>query len=266
LSLVVSLRIPDGIVIAADSLSTAQGTLKVQAQLRVPCPNCKKEFELSDLPLPPMPVPLSTSSFAQKLFPFAGKFGVGTFGMGVVNQRTIYYHMKGLEKRHVSGVSTITEAAEIIRSYFDEQLSRQVPDLSKAPEDFSPLGFQVVGYDGDENKTIELRIGKKTTVVPYTGLGCTISGDGKVVIKLWELGQKEPSLQHSYPLFSLQDAIDHAEFLIRTTADYQRFTAMMPTVGGAIDIALVTSYHDFTWIKRKRLAEILEPAPGGRHE
>ena len=45
MSLVVSLRVPDGIVIAADSLSTAQNTLEFIAEgIEIECPNCKKKL------------------------------------------------------------------------------------------------------------------------------------------------------------------------------------------------------------------------------
>ncbi len=62
----------------------------------------------------------------------------------------------------------------------------------------------------------------------------------------------------SVDMFSLQDAIDYAKFLIRTTADYQRFSGRMPTVGGEIDVALITNRHGFRWIAQKSLYQLLE--------
>jgi hypothetical protein len=57
----------------------------------------------------------------------------------------------------------------------------------------------------------------------------------------------------------LQDAIEYARFLIRTTIDFQRFTdgtnsdkGSIPGVGGDIDIAVVTP-TGFEWISRKSL-------------
>lgn len=56
-----------------------------------------------------------------------------------------------------------------------------------------------------------------------------------------------------FQAFSLQDAVEYAEFIIDSTAKAQRFSRELPTVGGAIDIALITPFDDFTWIKRKEL-------------
>ncbi len=58
---------------------------------------------------------------------------------------------------------------------------------------------------------------------------------------------------------SLQDAIDYADFTVRMTAGVQRFANMIPTVGGDVDIALITNYSEFRWIKSKALARVLEP-------
>ena len=57
---------------------------------------------------------------------------------------------------------------------------------------------------------------------------------------------------------TVQDAIDYAEFAINSTAAYQRFSMMIPTVGGDVDVALVTAYTGFKWIKYKELTKILE--------
>ena len=51
---------------------------------------------------------------------------------------------------------------------------------------------------------------------------------------------------------TLQDAIDYAIFLIRTTIDYQRFATMVPTVGGDIDVAIITHHGGFQWIQEKK--------------
>jgi hypothetical protein len=54
----------------------------------------------------------------------------------------------------------------------------------------------------------------------------------------------------------------NAKLLIRTTADYQRFSGKLPTVGGDTDIALVTHYRGFRWINQKLLYQILEREDG----
>ncbi len=257
MSLVVSLRIPDGVVVAADSLSTVQHRVELRPEFKTNCPKCKKSIELKDLPplQLPMPMALSTSSFAQKLFPLHGRFGIGAFGWSILQERTVGYHIETLQRETKrADLEGVTAAAEAVLDRFDALIHAQVEDIASAPDNFYPVGFQVVGYDGQEGKTIEVKIGKKSRLIQHRGLGCTGSGTMHIVSKLWELADKDPSQQAKFPSFSLQDAIDYADFLIRTTASYQRFALMIPNVGGEVDVALVTPYQGFRWIRQKALA------------
>jgi len=259
MTLLVSLRIPDGLVIAADSLSTVTGTIGIAADISTTCPECKKIIKLPELKMPPLPFPTTTFSYAQKLFPFYNNFGVGSRGLAFLNKQSIYYHVQYLEsKETVDKIDKVTTIAHIFRDYFDLQIKKQIKDLKDAPDNFYPLGFQIIGYDGEVGKTIIVDIGKLSRVQEFTGIGCTISGDKEVVKSLWSLGDKNPQQKAKYESFSLQDAIDYAEFLIQTTASYQRFANKIPTVGGDIDIALITPFKKFTWIKQKKLMKILE--------
>lgn len=49
----------------------------------------------------------------------------------------------------------------------------------------------------------------------------------------------------------LQDAIDLAEFLVDLTAKYSRFAPGAPVVGGPIEIAAISKHENFKWVKRK---------------
>lgn len=55
----------------------------------------------------------------------------------------------------------------------------------------------------------------------------------------------------SHPAMPIQDAIDLADFLADMTKKVFRFRAVPEYVGGDIDIASVTKYENFRWIKRK---------------
>jgi len=261
MTLVVSLRVPDGVVIAADSLQTTMGTVFPGLRNFKTKDDSGKDVTIPDLKLPPLQIPTSTLPYAQKLFPFNGRYGIATFGTAIINQRTIYNHIKNLEYKANDKEYTINEVAELIQEYFTEQLDL---DLKKQqthiPKNAFAFGFQIVGYntlDDVSGQTIEVTIGNPNRMNVHDGIGCTISGDTIVVKKLWELGQKG-NLGTNYGAFSLQDAIDYVEFLINTTASFQRFANMIPTVGGEVDIALITSYGGFKWIKSKPLTRVIE--------
>ncbi len=57
------------------------------------------------------------------------------------------------------------------------------------------------------------------------------------------------------PAMPIQDAIDLARFLVETTIGFVRFAVFLPkSVGGAVDIAAITKHEGFRWVQRKGLA------------
>lgn len=261
MSLVISLRVPDGIVLAADSLSTQRSALQMMANLQIECPECKNKFPIENFELPPLQIPSSTGSFAQKITSLKTKdnkfsLGIATFGLGIITGKTIYYHIRLINQNEL--FDNVEHATERISEYFRDQLEKQIGDLEKFPIDAFPLGFQLVGYEDDNGKTFEVYIGRKIKKQVRDTIGCTIGGQGYLVKKIWELKKQAPEFQLSYESLSLQDACNLAEYFINATADFQRFSNMIPDVGGAVDIALITKYSGFKWIKCKELTKILE--------
>jgi len=56
----------------------------------------------------------------------------------------------------------------------------------------------------------------------------------------------------SVPAMPIQDAIDLARFLIETTIGFVRFAVFLPkSVGGAVEIAAITKHEGFRWVQRK---------------
>jgi 20S proteasome alpha/beta subunit len=54
-----------------------------------------------------------------------------------------------------------------------------------------------------------------------------------------------------YAAMPVQDAVDLGQFLAETTSSFVKFLPGANTVGGDLDIATVTKYEGFKWIKRK---------------
>jgi hypothetical protein len=265
MTLIVSLRIPDGIVIAGDSLASMMAQMVLQTDVEVLCPDCGHKH-IIPVNLPAPPIPATTFSFAQKIFPFLKKYGIGTYGLGMLLGKSTYYIVREFEQtmsanvnlRKINGVTDVAnEIGKHIHDLLRKQLESEGQTLDMIPNDATILGFQVVGYDKGEPKTIEVNIGKTVTQVEHIDkAGCTISGQPHVSQAIWSL-YKNPTQAPAFNVFSLQDAIAYAEFLINTTAAHQQFSQTMPNVGGEIDIALVTPFNDFQWIRQKPLAKLL---------
>lgn len=57
------------------------------------------------------------------------------------------------------------------------------------------------------------------------------------------------------PAMPIQDAIDLADFLVHLTIMFSRFSPGAPSVGGPIEIAAITKHEGYKWIKRKHYYE-----------
>lgn len=262
MTLNVSLRVPDGVVIASDSLATLVQPINQKMTVSGKCDKCGEPVEIKDVQTPPISIPSSSWPYVQKLFPIQGRFGLATYGFGFVNQRSIYNHVIELVPtlpNPAAGVDQFDVLSKRIADHFHQELEIQLKAIGLAldlqPDDWAPLGFQFVGFGSNgtgmpTSKTSLIQIGKAVQTQTFNTIGCTISGDTKVAQMLFR--------QANWASFSLQDAIDYAKFLIRTTADFQRFSGNMPTVGGDIDIALLTNHRGFQWIAQKELYRTLE--------
>jgi hypothetical protein len=71
--------------------------------------------------------------------------------------------------------------------------------------------------------------------------------------------QLEVSL--AVPAMPIQDAIDLAEYLVHLTIMYSRFAPGPETVGGPIEVAVITKHEGFKWVSRKHYWDVtLNPA------
>lgn len=257
MTLVVSLRIADGVVISADSLQTTIGSIRPELKnFKVKSPKTGEEIVVPRVQLPPINIPSSTSSYAQKLFPFKKNYGIAIFGSNIINGRTIYNHIKVLESSQIDTELSLLEVGEKIKEYFEKEVSVQLKAIPNPPP--SLFGLQIVGFKNEKDitgTTLEYNFGKSTTFREHKTIGCTVSGDNFIAAKMFEAQQRNPI---NFGSFSLQDGIDFCKFLTNATADYQRFANMIPTVGGAVDIALITEYSGYKWISSKELTKILE--------
>lgn len=265
MTLNVSLCVPDGIVIASDSLATLSEPISKKVNVDSKCPKCSEDIQLKDVQVPPFSIPSSSFPYAQKVFSIKNKLGMAVYGTAHLNGRSMYSHITELNAK-VPNPSENGDYVDIIKdeiiAYFDKQMGLECKksgiNLTLQPDDWFPFGFQLAGFTKDANgepvaKIYWIRIGKKS-VAQITNSTAFCTGDPTVVNLLWPGG----NLTANVTAFSLQDAIDYAKFLIRTTADYQRFSGKWQTVGGETDIALITNRNGFQWIAQKPLYQILE--------
>jgi hypothetical protein len=172
--------------------------------------------------------------------------GISVYDAGVINNEPVDSHVHRFEEEAITPEDDVASCSEKFLSFFQTNH----PNV--------PVGFHVAGYRLENRASAPFVLVGHTTKqegvrrvnvndegkVQY---GILRSGDIQVVNRLIEKTQ--------LPLFAampLQDAVDYAVHLIRTTIDTMRFEPRFPGVGGAIDVLVVTP-TEMRWVQRKEL-------------
>ena len=231
MSLVVTVYVPSGIVMAADSRMTVlrseereEGDQKLKVQQQIV---------------------LSDNAYKVVALPSI-RVGVSVYDAGVINNQPVDSHIHRFEEEAITPEDDVVSCGEKFLSFFQTNY----PGV--------PIGFHVSGYRLEKKaSTPHVFVGHTTKqegvrrvntskegTVQY---GILRSGDIQVVNRLIEKTQ--------LPLFAampLQDAVDYAIHLIRATIETMRFEPRFPGVGGAIDVLAVTP-AGMRWVQRKEL-------------
>jgi hypothetical protein len=276
LTIAISIKTNDGIVLASDSASTVIG-LSPDGKLGV----------------------VNVYNNANKVFNLRKGLPIGaiTWGAGSIGSASTSTIMKDL-RQALSGKDenhkgwalllpspdyTIESVAQRLKEFvFDDLYAKSFPDGSPLRPD---LGFIVAGYSARdasmaEEYQVEVRNGQCFGPTPLRAkheIGLTAGGETEALNRLLTgiaggLPQvlqnlfKVPAAQTNQvlalfrqqlnvplviPAMPLQDAVDLGEFLVDLTIKFSRFKPGPPTVGGPIEIASVSKHEGFRWIKRK---------------
>jgi len=264
MTLVVTTRVPDGIVVAADSLATLPMTMEGTAKGPTVCPHCGQQHEVEiPVKLPTITGTLATLPYALKVIPMYKRYALAAFGASIIGTRTIFSLVREFEREHQEPAA-VKNLPQDLGNYLFEHLTKAM-DVKTIPKGGRALGFHLSGYEQASPLTFITSIGRDVGIEEYGDFGVTVSGETGIVTKLWELKQTHPQMGSAYQAWSVLDAVDYAKFLISTTSNFQRFATMVPNVGGDIDIVLVTPQR-FSWVQRKPLVDLLLQQEGGKDD
>ena len=278
MTIAITLKVNDGVVLASDSAATLMesGTAQVIQVFN----NAAKIFNLrKGLPI-----------------------GLMVWGGGSIGRAAMSTLAKDLRRRftvpdethkdwHIDETAySMAEVARRVRQFMYEE--HYVPAVASWPH--KPfIGFMVAGYSSGASLAEEYRIeirndgGCDAPVLNAPHDVCNLSWDGEpeaisrllmgfsprigeVLLKMGveekhlpaALGvlRKELATPVIYDAMPIQDAIDLAEFLVDLTERFSRYTPGAATVGGPIEIAAITKHEGFKWVKRKHyFSEALNP-------
>lgn len=261
MSLGIAFKGPEGIVLAADSRVTLTGQKQVASQVLI---------------LP------ATFDNATKLLRASGHKYVGavTYGQGAIGQReprTAHSYMLEFENELKGERLPVEDFAKKLSAFFMKRWSLEMPKDYKGPD----MVFLVGGYDdgatygrifevsvpsmldpkehnagtfgvvwgGQQQFTERLIHGFDNRVLTILQKSFNLSEDQ--MAGLDDKLKAELSLSIPYPFLPLQDCVDLAIFLIRTTMTIQTWLVDVRGVGGAIDVATITRTEGFKPIQQK---------------
>lgn len=261
MSLGVVIKGPEGMVLAADSRLTLEARRNEGVSLRVNFDNASKLLSFSK--------------------PHTN-VGAVTYGAAVIGQRTAYSFIPEFETNlPQDGPLTVEEFAKKLSNFYMKQWTEAV-----APDYSGPgMAFIVGGYDegAPYGKVFLLVVPDQPGPLPRNPadneFGMTWGGQTEIATRLIQgYDPKLPNiLQQSlaldqekidqaiqairsglefripYNILPLQDCVDLATFLIRSTITMQSMAVGLRGVGGAIDVAIVTRSAGLEHIQRKTI-------------
>lgn len=263
MTICISLKVNDGVVLAADSATT----LLAAGQQQNVYDHANKIVNLVK------GVPI----------------GVGTFGLGGIGPSSIATLLKDLRVEMTDGDTPLDRSsytvqgvaqrlADFVYAGYDAHLAGIVPTSRPV------LGFFVCGYSFGESLAEEYHVAmgpdgvegpsllrqKDETGVSFQGepspLQRLILGfdpklrlwlhselgyddnQAETAINEWKSGLGAPYVQAPMPI---QDAIDLARWMVELTSMHKRFMPGMRTVGGPVEVAAITKHEGFKWVQRK---------------
>jgi len=238
-SLVVTVYVREGIVMAADSRLTlnAQKTQGTESIVNLA---------------------VGQSDSNRKLFLTPDGVGIATFGEAAIDGVPIAGYVESFIDSDLRDEATTVEDVAM-------RLSTHFGSFTPAPN----TQFHVAGYsqlDGEifqEAWKVNIAKNEIKRLNPTQEMGASWGGEGDILARLIQpVAQidKDSDSVHPFPVypipygfFTLQDAVDFAVFAIRSTIDAIRFQPRAKTVGGPIDV-LVIKPAGTEWVQRKKLS------------
>jgi hypothetical protein len=259
MTIVVGVVTPDGAVLAADSRTTWTGD---EGRHRI------------------------VSDASQKVFDLCGRFGVATYGLAFIADKTI----AGLMDEFVTQLPDNAQARDVqefarqLGEFFNERFQAWVQESGEEVPNGWLLGFLVAGYDSEgighivEVGVLGADFGDyspntaergvmwrgQTDVIRRLVKGVALDELGATGVDLSEeMMEALAGLEYNLILpVAMQDAVDFAVFLIEATINMQRFSdgtqqlpGLIPACGGPAQLLTVTR-SGVDWIGERALVAL----------
>lgn len=235
MSFLIAVYVNEGIVLASDRRTTYSNTVEVEGKVI-------------------QRIGIHTTNSTDKTFMCPNGAGISTCGEASLQGAPITGYIQEVIRTQISEDCDVEEIPNLLIQYF-QQLPT-VPDTN----------FIVAGYKSVDEKKVQkvYKVNVKTsavTAVDTTNQGATWDGESltltRLLLNVALVDQNgnckplpfEPIL---FEYFTLQDAVDFARYAVETTIQTMRFKNVVETVGGEVDILVITP-DETKWLQKAEL-------------
>lgn len=235
MSFIIAVHVNEGIVLASDRRVTYTST------------------ETSDK-ITVKRIGIHATNSTEKTFLCPNGAGISTCGdASLLNKPITGYIKEAIRKIHSD--TPVSRVPEILVDYFSKQSS--VPDTH----------FIIAGYEKDSEeahqKLYRVYLNDTHPIIPIntSAQGAIWDGETSTLTRLVQdvafinrdgTYSAQPRNEILWNYFTLQDAVDFARYAVETTINTMRFTKVIKTVGGNIDILVITP-DETKWIQKTEI-------------
>ena len=234
MSFLIAVFVNEGIVLASDRRTTYTNTLEHDGII------VKR-------------IGIHSTDSTDKTFICPNGAGLSCCGESSLRGKPITGYVNDMIRSKITDDIKIEDMPKIIIDYFNN--SSEIPNTN----------FVVAGYDSvngqKEQKVIKLNVKtKKIEPIDTSSQGATWDGETRTLTRLIQnVAIKNENEYEDLPYeeilwnyFTLQDAIDFARYAVETTIKTMHFKNVVETVGGAVDILVITP-DNTSWLQKKSL-------------
>ena len=234
MSFLIAVYVNEGIVLASDRRTTYTNTQTLEGKVV-------------------QQIGIHTTNSTDKTFVCPNGAGISTCGDATLLGKPITGYIQEMIRSRINSDCKVESMPQIIIDYFNSLAI--VPDTT----------FIVAGYESDGlNKhqiIYSLNVkSKKVDAVNTLNQGAIWKGEILTLSRLLQpLAVKQnggyidlPSEEILWGYFTLQDAVDFARYAVETTIQTMRFKNVIETVGGKVDILVITP-EETKWLQKDEL-------------
>lgn len=235
MSFLVAVHVNEGIVLASDRRTTYSNTTTIDGKIV-------------------QRIGVHITNSTDKTFVCPNNAGISTCGDSSLMGKPITGFIQEMIREKISKDCKVENMPQIIIDYFSK--------IPKTPD----THFFVAGYDttalGKQQLLYRIKLkSKEIEKINTSAQGASWDGETFTLARLIQnVAIKTddgkyldlPFEEILWPYFTLQDAIDFARYAVETTIQTMRFKNVIETVGGKVDILVITP-DKTTWLQKELL-------------